>query len=143
MERPDARDTVWPALPLAAWRDTYDTLHMWTQVVGKIRLELAPWINHSWGVALYVTTRGLTTSPIPYDAETFAVDFDFVNHELRVTTSRGVERAFALTPMSVADFYRQTMDVLRSQGIAVDILARPVEVEEAIPFAPRRTTREL
>ncbi len=134
MERSDVRD-AWPALPLSAWRDTYETLHLWTQVVGKVRLELAPWINHSWGVALYVTARGLTTSPIPYDNATFAVDFDFVNHHLRVATSAGIDRAFALTPMSVADFYRRTMDVLRSLDIAVDVLARPVEIEEAIPFA--------
>jgi hypothetical protein len=137
-ERSEVRD-AWPALPLAAWRETYETLHMWTQIVGKVRLELAPWINHSWGVPLYVTARGLTTSPIPYQHTTFAVDFDFVNHHLRVATSGGIERAFALSPMSVADFYRRTMDVLRSLDIAVDLFARPVEIAEAIPFAQDET----
>jgi hypothetical protein len=126
---------VWPALPLAPWRDTYDTLHMWMQIVGKVRLELAPWINHSWGSALYVTTRGITTSPIPYGTQTFAIDFDFVDHALRVTTCRGTNGSYDLAPMSVAEFYRETMNVLHSLGIDVKILARPVEVEEAIPFA--------
>lgn len=126
---------MWPALPLAPWRDTYDTLHMWMQIVGKVRLELAPWINHSWGSALYVTTRGITTSPIPYGTQTFAIDFDFVDHALRVTTCRGTNGSYDLAPMSVAEFYRETMNVLHSLGIDVKILARPVEVEEAIPFA--------
>jgi hypothetical protein len=136
--RADARD-VWPALPLDAWRDTCETLHMWTQVVGKVRLELAPWINHCWGSALYVTTRGLTTSPIPYGAQTFAIDFDFVEHALRVTTASGASAGFALEPMPVASFYRKTMDVLRGLDIHVRILARPVEVEHAIPFALDQT----
>jgi hypothetical protein len=108
---------------------------MWTQIAGKVRLKLAPWVNHSWGCALYVTTRGLSTSPIPHGAETFAIDFDFVEHRLRITTSRGSERSFALEPMSVADFYRATMHALAELGVDVVILARPVEVEEAIPFA--------
>ncbi len=125
----------WPSLPpLDAWADTLTTLHMWTQIVGKIRLEQAPWINHSWGVALYVTTRGLTTSPIPCDAGTFAIDFDFVHHSLRITTSRGTERTVALQPMSVAEFYRRTMQELADLEINVSIVPRPVEVDPAIPF---------
>ena len=128
-------EEAWPALPFAAWSDTCATVHMWTQIAGKIRLKLAPWINHSWGSALYVTTRGLTTSPIPHETDTFAIDFDFVAHRLRITTSHGDERSFALEPMSVADFYRATMQTLAELGIDVAILARPVEVEPAIPFA--------
>ena len=135
LQRSADDESVWPPLPLPAWRDTCDTLHMWTQVVGKIRLALAPWINHSWGSALYVTTRGLTTSPIPCGMQTFAIDFDFVDHVLRVTTSRGIGRSFELVPMPVADFYRKTMAVLQTLGLNVAILARPVEIEEATPFA--------
>lgn len=128
-------ETDWPALPpLADWQDTCTTLHMWTQVVGKIRLALAPPINHFWGVTLYVTTRGLTTSPISYAEGTFAIDFDFVGHALRVTTAQGDERAFALEAMSVASFYQKTMEALDELGIHVRIFTRPVEVVEAVPF---------
>lgn len=130
---PDAN--LWPELPpLEDWQDTFDTLHMWVQIVGKVRLECGPWLNHSWGSALYVTTRGLTTSPVPHRGRTFAIDFDFVSHALRVTTSEGEERSFALEPMAVADFYRKTMDALDSLGIEVEIFSRPVEVETATPF---------
>lgn len=130
---PDANP--WPALPpLERWQDTFDTLHMWSQIVGKVRLACGPWINHSWGAALYVTTCGLTTSPVPYRGRTFALDFDFTAHALRISTSEGEARAFALEPMSVADFYRKTMDALAGLGIEVEILARPVEVEVATPF---------
>ncbi len=135
IERTDDATSAWPTLPpLAAWQDTFDTVHMWAQIVGKIRLALAPWINHSWGSALYVTTRGLTTSPIPYETSSFAIDFDFVGHMLRIKASDGAECAFALSPMSVADFYRKTMAALREVGVDVRILTRPVEVAEAIPF---------
>jgi hypothetical protein len=128
--------TAWPEMPpFAAWEATCTTLQLWTQIVGKIRLELAPPINHFWGCALYVTTRGLTTSPIPFGAGTFAIDFDFVDHALRITTSGGDARSFPLAPMTVADFYRQTMRALRELGIHVRIYARPVEMTEAIPFA--------
>lgn len=127
---------AWPELPpLADWEDTVATVHMWAQVVGKVRLELGPPLNHSWGVALYVTPRGLTTGPVPHGARSFEVTFDFVAHALRITASDGSERAFALEPMAVADFYRKTMAALRELGLGVDIFARPVEVEEAIPFA--------
>jgi len=127
---------AWPRLPaLDDWRDTFETLHMWSQIVGKVRLECGPWINHSWGSTLYVTTRGLTTSPVPYGSHTFAVDFDVLEPALRVTTSGGEERAFELGPMSVAEFYERTMGTLRDLGIEVEILARPVEVPDPItPF---------
>src|SRR6187431_3012858 len=97
--------TPWPELPTAAWRDSYATLHLWTQVVGKIRLTRSPWLNHSWHVTLYVTPRGLTTSPIPDGARTFQIDFDFIDHTLRISTSEGAERQFALAGKSVASFY--------------------------------------
>ncbi len=120
--------------PLEEWQGTCTTLHMWTQVVGKIRLTLSPDINHSWGSTLYVTTRGLTTSPVSYGTFTFAIDFDFIAHALRITTSKGTDRSFALEPMSVAVFYRKTMHALGELGIEVKIFACPVEVEMAIPF---------
>ena len=134
------RPNPWPELPaLADWQKTVDTVHMWSQIAGKIRLELAPWINHSWGNALYVTTRGLTTSPMPYQGRSFAIDFDFVNHALAIHASDGEERAFELRPMTVAAFYRQLMATLGELGIEVDIFTRPVEVEVATPFE-RNTT---
>jgi hypothetical protein len=125
----------WPTLPaLEDWQDTCATVHMWTQIVGKIRLALSPNINHGWGSTLYITTRGLTTSPIPYGKFTFAIDFDFIDHVLRITTSQGTDRAFMLEPMPVAGFYRKAMEALSQLGIEVKIFARPVEVEVAIPF---------
>jgi hypothetical protein len=127
--------SAWPVLkPVDEWRDALTTLHMWTQVVGKIRLALSPPVNHSWGIALYVTTRGLTTSPIPQGERSLAIDFDFVDHRLIVTTSEGSERSFTLQPMSVADFFAKTMAALRDLDIQVHIFSRPVEVVEAIPF---------
>jgi hypothetical protein len=125
----------WPKLPpLQDWQDTCTTLNMWAQVVGKIRLTLSPDINHCWGSTLYVSTHGLTTSPIPYGTFTFDIEFDFIHHELCITTSQGADRSFALEPMSVANFYRKTMGVLHELGIEVKIFPRPVEVEVAIPF---------
>lgn len=127
--------SAWPKLPaFEAWQASCTTLHMWTQVVGKIRLELSPWINHSWGSALYVTARGLATSPIPYDAKTFNIEFDFIDHALHITTSAGEAHTFMLEPMPVAVFYRKTMQALHGLGIEVKIFSRPVEVEVAIPF---------
>src|ERR1700758_697577 len=108
----DAAAERWPDLPTAAWKDTRETLHLWTQVVGKVRLALTPWLNHSWHVALYVTARGLTTSPIPYKDEAFQIDFDFIDHVLRVRTSCGRERHVVLSPMPVADFYAALMAAL-------------------------------
>ncbi len=127
--------TVWPVLPpFEAWENTFATLHMWAQIVGKIRLALSPPLNHCWGSALYVTTRGLTTSPIPYETGTFAIDFDFIGHALQITTSGGEARSFALKPMPVADFYQKIMQALGDLGISVKIYPRPVEVVVAIPF---------
>jgi hypothetical protein len=125
---------VWPPLPLDSWRDTYTTLHMWTQVVGKTRLALAPMENHWWQVAMYVTPRGLTTSPMPHGKRTFAVDFDFLDHELRVTTSDGASRTLPLIPRSVADFYAAYVALLDSLDLKVKIWPVPVEVENSIRF---------
>jgi hypothetical protein len=135
---PSVGTDTWPSLPPEAWRDTYATLHMWTQVIGKVRLALAPRINHWWQVPLYVTSRGFTTSPIPYGTRTFQIDFDFLGHELRIETSAGDRRALALAPRSVADFYRETMAALRSLGIEVSIWTTPVEVQDPVPFEQDR-----
>jgi len=125
----------WPELPaFAEWQDTFETLHMWTQVVGKIRLALSPRLNHSWGCVLYATARGLTTSPIPCGRCAFTIDFDWVVNELRIEKSDGEGRAFQLEPMTVADFYRNLMDTLHDLNIEVHIFTRPVEVIEAIRF---------
>src|ERR1700745_2584460 len=124
----------WPALPYAAWKDTRDTLHLWTQVVGKIRLSLTPWINHSWHVALYLTARGLTTSPIPYEGREFQIDFDFIDHVLWIRTSDGHFRQLVLKPMPVAQFYAELLAALAELGIAVRINTMPNEIADAIPF---------
>ncbi|MGB6068682.1 MAG: DUF5996 family protein [Desulfomonilaceae bacterium] len=121
-------------MPLSDWKDTYTTVQMWAQVVGKIRLILSPHINHWWQVTLYVTARGLTTSAMPYQQRTFEIDFDFIDHQLVVRTSDGVIRSFPLGGHSVADFYRELMAVLRSLDIDVNIWTTPVEVPERIPF---------
>jgi hypothetical protein len=132
--RPDAKAQAWPALPLDEWRDTYTTIHRWTQVAGKIRLAQAPLINHWWQVPLYVTCRGLTTSPIPYGARTFQIDFDFIDHRLVIQTSDGAIESFPLEPRSVADFYGEMMARLRSLGLEVRIWSKPVEIPNPIPF---------
>jgi hypothetical protein len=124
----------WPALPFAEWKDTASTLHMWTQIVGKIRLTLSPWTNHSWHVTLYVTSRGLTTSPIPHDARTFEISFDFIDHELRIDKSDGARRMLELKPQSVAEFYRGLMKTLQDLDLAVTIHTTPNEIQDAIPF---------
>ena len=126
---------AWQPLPLADWQDTYATLHMWTQIVGKIRLTLTPLINHYWNVPLYVTPRGLTTSAIPYQNRIFEIRFDFIEHHLLIQTSDGATRAIALMPRSVADFYAELMTTLRSLGIEVNINGTPDEVSDPIPFA--------
>ena len=128
----------WPALPYAAWKDTALTLQLWTQIVGKIRLARTPWLNHSWHVTLYVTARGLTTSPIPDGARTFQIDFDFVDHVLWVRTSDGHFRQVVLKPMSVAEFYGDVMHALAGLGITVTINGKPNEIPDAIPFAEDR-----
>ena len=129
---------AWPELPLAAWQDTYDTLHMWTQIVGKIRMTLTPLINHWWNATLYVSARGLETSPIPYEGRTFEIKFDLISHQLVIETSEGAVRTMELAPRTVADFYAELMSTLRSLGIEVRIRARPDEVANPIPFAEDR-----
>jgi Family of unknown function (DUF5996) len=128
----------WPELPYAAWKDTCQTLHLWTQIVGKIRLARTPWLNHSWHVTLYVTTRGLATSPIPDGARTFQIDFDFIDHVLWLRTSDGHFRQVVLKPMTVAEFYGDVLHALSELGIAVRINGRPSEIPDAIPFAEDR-----
>ena len=125
----------WPELPTAAWRDTYATLHLWTQIVGKIRLTKSPWLNHSWHVTLYVTPRGLTTSPMPDGTRTFQIDFDFIDHRLRISTSDGAQRQFALPGHSVASFYAATMAALAELGIAVTIDETPNELPDPMRFS--------
>src|SRR3954447_4132586 len=127
--------TPWPELPIAAWRDTAATLQLWTQIVGKIRLAKSPWLNHSWHVALYVTPRGLTTSPIPDGARTFQIDFDFFDHQLRIATSDGATRQLALQPQSVARFYALVMAALAELGIDVIIDETPNELPQPIRFS--------
>jgi hypothetical protein len=126
---------AWPPLPLEAWQPTLDTLHRWTQIVGKIRLALTPWTNHSWHAALYVTARGLTTSPIPWEDRTFQIDFDFIGHRLVVRCSDGAERSIALAAMSVAEFYREVFARLAELDIHPRIVARPNEMADDTPFA--------
>ncbi len=126
--------TEWPDLPLKEWEDTYHTMHMWTQIVGKIRLRLAPPQNHWWSVALYVNTRGLTTSPIPYHGRSFEIQFDFLNHRLELRTSDGQERALALGPISVAAFYRDLFAMLPAAGVDVQINLKPQEVPDPTPL---------
>src|SRR3954470_11368288 len=118
---------VWPSLPYDEWKDTYETLHMWTQIVGKIRLALSPMVNHWWQTTLYVTPRGLTTSPIPYGYRSFEIEFDLMDHTLVVRTSDGQVRYVGLHPRTVADFYQELMAVLRSLGIDVKINPLPQE----------------
>ncbi len=130
-----AHSTVWPALPLSEWKDTYATLHRWTQIVGKVRLQLSPPINHCWGSALYVTSRGLTTSPIPYEQGSFEIVLDFIAHSLEIVTSRGESRAFPLAPRTVAEFYAALMAALHSLGIDVKVWTMPVEVPRPVRFA--------
>lgn len=124
----------WPELPLEAWSDTSATLHLWTQIVGKIRLAQSPWINHSWHVTLYVTTRGLTTSPIPHGSRSFQIDFDFIDHRLAIRSSDGGRADIPLAPQSVAAFYKGLMAELDRLGLPVDIHALPNEVPEPIRF---------
>src|SRR3954464_9123954 len=125
----------WPELPLAAWHETCATLHLWTQVVGKIRLARSPWLNHSWHVALYVTARGLTTSPIPDGVRTFQIDFDLLEHVLRITTSDGAIREFALSGHSVASFYHALIAALADLDIVIVIDETPNELPDPIRFS--------
>ena len=129
---------TWPPLPLAEWQATRDTLHMWTQIVGKTRLALAPMENHWWQVPLYLTPRGLTTSPMPAGERVFDAEFDFMDHQLSLRTSDGAVRVLPLVQQSVADFYGTYLSALRELSVAVRIRPAPVEVETSIPFADDR-----
>jgi hypothetical protein len=124
----------WPALSFSEWKDTYATLHMWTQIVGKVRLALSPNVNHYWGTVLYVTPRGLTTSAIPYDRGVFEVQFDFIAHSLEIANSLGDRLAFRLAPRTVAEFYAEFMGALESLGIHVNVWTMPVEVPRPVRF---------
>jgi hypothetical protein len=124
----------WPELPYAAWRDTCATLHLWSQIVGKIRLAQTPWINHSWHVTLYLTARGLTTSPIPHRGGAFQIDFDFVEHVLWIRTSEGHSRQIVLAPVPVAEFHNQLFATLADLDIRPVISTMPCEIADAIPF---------
>jgi hypothetical protein len=128
------RPECWPSLPLESWDDTRATLHMWTQIVGKVRLALTPLVNHWWNVPLYVTARGLTTSLIPYGERSFELRFDFLKHQLVLETSDAAVRALPLAPRPVADFYQEFMSMLRAEGINVKIWHMPVEIPNPIPF---------
>lgn len=128
-------DNLWPELRIAEWQDTYSTLHRWTQIVGKIRMELTPLVNHWWNVPLYVSSRGLTTTKIPYHGRTFQLDFDFIDHQLIATCDDGAKRSIRLKPQTVADFYRDTMALLADLDISVKIWKMPVEIPGPIqPF---------
>src|SRR5262245_17426300 len=124
----------WPSLPFEAWGATIETLHMWTQIVGKVRLTQTPLVNHWWNVPLYVTSQGLTTSLMPYDERSFQIDFDFIDHEFRIQTTDGAAHSFALCSQSVADFYSEFMAALRSLNLKITINPRPVEINDPIPF---------
>jgi hypothetical protein len=128
----------WPSLPLAEWQPTRQTLHMWMQMVGKTRLALAPRQNHWWHVPLYVTSRGLTTTPIPYGSRAFEVEFDFIDHQLRVETNEGAIETIALRPQAVADFYQEYLRALADLGIVVKLWPVPVEVDHTTPFPEDR-----
>lgn len=132
---------AWPSLALQNWQDTLATLHLWTQIVGKIRLVQSPWVNHSWHVALYVTPRGLSTGLVPHDQDTFQIDFDFVGHELIVQSCNGRTGGFPLRPQSVAEFYSHVMAEMERLGLPVRINPIPNEVVEAIPFDQDETHR--
>ncbi len=130
----NVKKDYWPSLPLQAWQDTYTTLHMWLQIIGKIKVKQSPLINHWWNSTLYITSRGLTTLPIPYGEQTFQIDLDFINHAMYISTYTGNIRSIELKPRSVADFYKTLTETLRSMGIEISIWTTPVEVAERIPF---------
>ena len=137
---PQAADqAAWPELPYAAWQDSCATLHLWTQIVGKVRLALTPWLNHSWHVTLFVTARGLGTPPIAYQGRDFTIEFDFIDHVLWLRTSDGHFRQIMLRPMTVAEFHADVLHALSELGIAVRIDDRPNEIPGAVPFSQDRT----
>jgi hypothetical protein len=133
--------SAWPELPLAEWAETRDTLHLWTQIVGKVRLVQTPWINHAWHCTLYVTSRGLTTSPIPHGERVFQIDFDFIEDQLVVTTAEGDRRAISLEPRSVATFYRDLMEILDALELPVKIHPHASEIPETIDLTQDRRHR--
>ena len=139
MSELNRKEQLWPKLPLEAWQDTCSTLHMWTQIIGKIRLNLAPMINHWWQVAFYITARGFTTSPMPFNSMYCQIDLDFIDHKMRIITDNGTSRSIELKPWTVADFYNSTMEALNSLGIKATIWTTPVEVQERIPFEQDNT----
>ena len=132
-------NSPWPPLPFAEWSETCETLHRWTQIVGKIRMVRTPLVNHWWNVTLHVTSRGLTTSPIPDGTRTFSIDFDFIDHRLIIATSDGAMEQLALAPMSVAEFHAHVMARLERLGITVHIWTMPNEIENAVSFDQERT----
>ena len=129
-----SKQEEWPALPLEDWADTCTTLHMWTQIVGKIRLAQTPLVNHWWNVPLYVSARGLTTTAIPYEDIFFEMEFDFLDHQLKIKCSSGANTSIDLEPKSVARFYEQTMNALKALGLKISIWRMPVEIPNPIPF---------
>lgn len=145
MSTPPASSAIypetWPELLLKEWQPTYHNLHMWTQIVGKVRLELTPRTNHWWNVPFYINARGLTTSPIPYNRDVFEIKFDFIDHKLLIERSDGQRRMLSLEPRTVADFYSEFMSTLRSLDIKVAIYAKPVEVPDPVPFAEDKLYR--
>jgi Family of unknown function (DUF5996) len=126
---------AWPELPYAAWKDTYETLHLWTQIVGKVRLELTPWLNHSWHVTLHLSARGLVTPPIPLPGRDLAIEFDFIDHVLWLRTSDGHFRQVMLRPVSVTQFYAEVMQALAELGVEVRINEMPSEIPGAVRFS--------
>jgi uncharacterized protein DUF5996 len=130
----NSRDDAWPSLPLQAWSDTYGTFHMWVQIVGKIRMVQTPPVNHGWHVTLYVTSRGLTTSPMPYGNRTFEIAFDFIAHELTIQSNDGGTASFPLQPQSVAAFYKRLTEEMRGLGLQVNIKTKPNEITDPIRF---------
>jgi hypothetical protein len=131
---------VWPSIPYESWKDTCATLHRWSQVLGKVRLKGTPWLNHSWHATFYLTSRGLTTSPIPFPEGTIEIELDFVEHRLSFLGSR-VEKSFALEPRTVADFYGDVVRTLRELGVGASIHGKPNELDDATPFAEDRLHR--
>jgi len=131
---PAMNDDVWPALPYDEWKDTYATLHMWSQVIGKVAVVLAPPVNHSWGVSLQVTARGLSTRPLPHGSRSFTMAFDFIDHQLVVDTSDGHRRVLPLKPRTVADFYSDVMAMLQEMALPVKIWPMPVEIPSPVRF---------
>lgn len=141
MLKPPSHTPIWPALPLDSWRDTRDTLQMWTQIAGKISLALTPRVNHFWNIALQITPRGLMTPALPHGRRTFTMTFDFIAHELAIDTSDGRHETIPLRPQTVADFYRTIMEILRTLGLETRIWTMPVEFQDPIRFEQDTTHR--